>query len=107
MCEAVKNMLANALRHGQAPIQVGVGIEDGDAEIWVKDAGEGAPEEVLSRIGQRFERSAASSGNSAGLGLSIIKSVAGALNGSFRMERTESGFRATLALPVDTSGEQP
>ncbi|MGR3562415.1 MAG: sensor histidine kinase [Heliomarina sp.] len=106
LCEAVKNMLANALRHGQAPIQVGVGVENGDAMIWVEDAGEGPPEEVLSRIGQRFERSAASSGNSAGLGLSIVKSVAGALDGSFRMERGASGFRATLALPLDTSGEQ-
>ena len=34
---------------------------------------------MLARIGERFERSAASKGRSAGLGLSIVRAVAEAL----------------------------
>lgn len=97
--EAVKNMLTNALKHGQAPVRLGVSNEAEVAEIWVEDAGSGPTPEVLSRIGGRFERSAASSGNSAGLGLSIVRAVAEAFDGSLTMAPTETGFRVTLALP--------
>ncbi|KAA2316282.1 sensor histidine kinase [Pseudooceanicola sediminis] len=99
LCEAVKNMLGNALRHGAAPVRIGVTAGAATAEIWVEDAGDGPPEDLLTRIGGRFERAAASRGNSAGLGLSIVRAVAEAFGGTLRMGRGEAGFRVTLALP--------
>ena len=99
LCEAVKNMLGNALRHGKSPVRLGVSATGAMAEIWVEDAGEGPPADLLARIGGRFERSAASRGNSAGLGLSIVRAVAEAFGGQLNMGRGEAGFRVTLALP--------
>ncbi|PRY75508.1 two-component system sensor histidine kinase TctE [Yoonia maritima] len=98
--EAGKNMLTNALQHGKAPIRIGVSTSPTQSELWVEDAGKGPPHDVLSRIGGRFERSAASQGNSAGLGLSIVHAVAQAFNGSVNMGTTETGFRVTLTLPT-------
>ncbi|GAA3868468.1 sensor histidine kinase [Celeribacter arenosi] len=98
--EAVKNMLANALRHGTSPVTIGVSAHEGTGEIWVRDVGKGPAEDVLETIGERFERSAASKGNSAGLGLSIVRAVAEALGGEVRMEKSDDGFRVTLALPI-------
>ncbi|MCA0044901.1 sensor histidine kinase [Celeribacter litoreus] len=98
--EAVKNMLANAMRHGVPPVMIGVSEGEGVGVIWVQDCGDGPPEEVLNTIGQRFERSAASKGDSAGLGLSIVDAVAKAFGGEVLMERVEDGFRVSLRLPT-------
>ncbi|ALI56750.1 sensor histidine kinase [Celeribacter marinus] len=100
--EAVKNMLANALRHGTSPVAIGTSCDHGRGEIWVEDAGSGPSADVLEKIGQRFERSAASTGNSAGLGLSIVRAVAQAFDGSVQMDKTPTGFRVTLSLPHQT-----
>jgi len=105
LSEAAKNMLANALRHGTSPITIGVCVDQGMGEIWVQDAGSGPAEDVIDTIGQRFERSAASKGNSAGLGLSIVRAVAEAFDGKVHMARTDQGFRVSLALPADQNAE--
>lgn len=106
LSEAAKNMLANALRHGTSPITIGVCADQGIGEIWVQDAGSGPADDVIDTIGQRFERSAASKGNSAGLGLSIVRAVAEAFEGKVHMARNDQGFRVSLALPADHSVEE-
>lgn len=100
LTEAAKNMFTNALRHGRAPVRLGAGTEAGRAALWVEDAGEGPPPELLARIGARFERSAAARGQSAGLGLSILRAVAEAFEGELRLERRAAGFRIALILPL-------
>jgi len=100
LIEAAKNLLANALRHGQGAVQIGAGVEDGQAVLWVQDAGPGPDPAVLERIGARFERNAASRGRSAGLGLSIARAVAEAFGGTLALEPRPEGFRAALILPV-------
>ncbi|OCX65934.1 histidine kinase [Thioclava sp. SK-1] len=102
--EAAKNMLSNALRHGQAPVRIGVTARADHAELWVEDAGPGPQGDLLARMGRRFERSAASRGRSAGLGLSIVRSVAEAFGGQMALGRGERGFRVSLILPA-VSGE--
>lgn len=98
--EAAKNMLNNALRHGQSPVRIGVTQVDASAQLWVADAGDGPPIEVQRRIGANFERFAASKGNSAGLGLSIVSAVAEAFQGRFYMDCVDDTFRVTIDLPV-------
>ncbi|CUH82042.1 sensor histidine kinase [Tropicibacter naphthalenivorans] len=98
--EAVKNMLANALRHGASPVSLGVTRVGDRAEIWVQDAGDGPPADMLSQIGERFARSAASRGKSAGLGLSIMRAVAQAFDGTVGMAQTPAGYRVTLSFPA-------
>lgn len=99
LAEAAKNLLANALRHGQGRVWVGAGHEDGRAALWVEDSGPGPGAETLARIGGRFEKNAASTGQSAGLGLSIARQVAVAFGGELVLAPTTRGFRATLFLP--------
>ena len=107
LIEAVKNMLANALRHGTSPVRVGVSQTATSSEIWVEDSGPGPAPEVLDTIGERFERSAASTGNSAGLGLAIVQAVATAFGGTMTMDTTSTGFRVTLSLPSRIQGAAP
>ena len=103
--EAVKNMLMNALKHGTSPIRIGVSQIGETAEIWVSDAGQGPPREVLDRIGDRFERFAASKGDSAGLGLSIVNAVAEAFGGKMVMGVHENAFRVAIQLPCTSGGD--
>jgi len=98
--EAVKNMLTNALKHGISPIRVGVTGKDGFGEIWVSDAGPGPSDDVLNRIGDSFNRFAASKGTSAGLGLSIVNAVAEAFHGTVHIGQIDGAFRVTIALPT-------
>ncbi|KJZ18054.1 histidine kinase [Loktanella sp. S4079] len=105
LTEAGKNMLTNALQHGQAPVRIGVSTNTNQSELWVEDAGEGPEQDVLSRIGGRFERSAASRGTSAGLGLSIVHAVAEAFGGKITMGKQANGFRVALVLPTQEEDE--
>lgn len=98
--EAAKNMLANALKHGVSPIRVGVSREGKMGTIWVEDAGPGPSSDVIARMGESFERFAASKGKSAGLGLSIVNAVAEAFNGTVHIGQVEGAFRVMVALPI-------
>jgi len=97
--EAAKNLLANALRHGVAPVRLGVGRRGAEAALWVEDSGPGPAPEMLARLGRRFERNAASKGQSAGLGLSIVREVAEAHGGRLEAGPISGGFRVALILP--------
>ena len=100
LTEAAKNLLGNAISHGVAPIRIGVTQDADRAMLWVEDAGPGPSDDIMERLGGRFERAAVSQGNSAGLGLSIVRAVAEAFGGQLRFARTASGFRAALELPA-------
>lgn len=104
LSEALKNLLNNALKHGAAPVIVGAGFENSHAVLWVEDAGNGPPQAVVNhlneRLGERFARTAASKGDSAGLGLSIGHAVAVAFGGALRFEPLPGGFRAVMSFPA-------
>ncbi|MCE0504807.1 sensor histidine kinase N-terminal domain-containing protein [Roseivivax sp. GX 12232] len=105
--EAAKNLLANALRHGVPPVVLGAEERDGQAALWVADAGPGPAPELLARLGGRFERTAQSQEQSAGLGLAIVKSVAEAFGGRVEMTQEATGFRVALILPAAPGEEAP
>jgi two-component system sensor histidine kinase TctE len=101
LCEAAKNLLTNAVRYGRAPVRLGVSRDGETASLWVEDQGQGPPEAVRNSLGERFVRSAASDGKSAGLGLSIAKSVAEAFNGRLAFQEVQpKGFRVALVFPL-------
>lgn len=107
LTEAAKNLLGNALRHGQGAVRIGVTGAAGQAVLWVQDEGPGPDAETLARIGTRFERNAASRGRSAGLGLSIARAVAEAFGGRLDLGAVEGGFRAAMVLPAQGTEEAP
>lgn len=103
--EAARNMLANALAHGQAPVTMGVAGQGARAQLWVEDAGPGPAPEVVAKLGTRFNRSSGSGERSAGIGFSIVTAVAEAFGGRVDLGQTERGFRATLDLPAAPTEE--
>lgn len=98
--EAAKNLLGNALKHGQAPVSIGAERRGTCAVLWVRDGGTGPDDTVAERLGSRFNRDASSAEGNVGLGLSIVHSVAAAFGGRLDMTRQENGFEAALVLPT-------
>ncbi|MBT9383599.1 sensor histidine kinase N-terminal domain-containing protein [Pseudooceanicola sp. CBS1P-1] len=106
--EAARNLLSNALRHGQAPVRLGAERRGDKALLWVQDSGPGPDPAVVARWGQRFNRSAGSSEDSAGIGLSIVSAVARAFGGRVETRADADGFRVALVLPaVDPPEKEP
>ncbi|WP_425081205.1 sensor histidine kinase N-terminal domain-containing protein [Ruegeria arenilitoris] len=103
LAEAAKNLLGNALRHGQPPVSIGAAQESGRVVLWVRDHGPGPATPVAEQIGDRFNRTTGSGEDSSGLGLSIVKSTAEAFDGKVEMTRDNIGFRAALSFPATTS----
>lgn len=97
--EAVKNLLNNAAKYGKPPVTLSV-ARTGDhwATIKVHDHGNGFPEDLAARIGERFTSNGISP-DSAGLGLSIVASVAATHNAKVVHETDADGFAIGLEIP--------
>ncbi|WP_143594949.1 sensor histidine kinase [Thioclava sp. DLFJ4-1] len=102
LSEAAKNLLGNALSHGEAPVTIGADMRDGRARLWVRDAGPGPTPELRARLGERFAPGHSDTrrrGASSGLGLAIAQSVAETYGGTLEMESDAAGFTIAITLP--------
>ncbi len=104
--QVISNLLNNALRHTgpNGTIQViASGDESGNSIIQVSDTGEGIPEDELSVIFDRFYRgdpSRESLEGESGLGLSIVKAIVEAHQGTVEVKsKVGEGTTFTIALP--------
>lgn len=97
-----RNLVENALRHGASDRPVAVTLA-GDGTLTVVNEGAVVPPETLGRLTRRFERGSGGADGS-GLGLAIVNAVAERIGTPLRLAspRTgrDSGFEATLTLPV-------
>ncbi len=103
----LRNLLDNAARHTPPSSRVAVasGAAHDHAVIAVDDSGPGIPPEERDRVFERFYRLPANESDGAGVGLSIVQSVARAHGG--RIELTDSdlgGLRAVLFLRQHQAG---
>jgi two-component system, OmpR family, sensor kinase len=102
--QAVGNLLSNARAHTPpgTPVHVTLESRDGGVVIEVADEGPGIPSADLGRVFERFFRadpSRARRNGGAGLGLSIVESIARAHGGRAEVESREGGgavFRIVL-----------
>jgi two-component system sensor histidine kinase CpxA len=100
---ALANLVRNALRHGQQPIEVLAAADAGGVQLSVRDRGPGVPVEALARLGEpfyrpEFARSRDTGGT--GLGLAIVRRCVAACGGQVRFgNRPDGGFEAVLLLP--------
>ena len=98
------NLLDNAIKYTPANGRITVTAEEDAkrARIMIKDTGVGIPEEKLNRIFDRFYRvENVEMGKGFGLGLSIVKSIVAAHNGSIEVEsHLGQGTTFTIYLPL-------
>jgi two-component system OmpR family sensor kinase len=94
-----RNLIENALRHGQAgPVQVRLGT---DATLTVDNDSPVIPPQQLASLTGRFVRGA-SGGDGSGLGLAIVQTIAGRVGSDLHIRSPipgqTAGFRAAILL---------
>jgi signal transduction histidine kinase len=94
----LSNLLINALRYGEPPIVVAAEQRDAHLRISVSDQGGGVPEELRSRLFERFERGPSAKGT--GLGLAIARAYARAHGGDLVYEHDDGPPRFELIVPA-------
>lgn len=98
----VRNLLENARAHGQPPIEVAIATTTAGVTVIVEDRGPGVPEAERERIFAAFYRPAGhrEGDGGVGLGLALVRQIAGLHGGIVRCEaRPGGGSRFVAELP--------
>jgi two-component system, OmpR family, sensor kinase len=102
--QAIGNLVANAVEHTPpgTGLDVGVGCENGEGVVVVRDHGTGLSPEALDHVFDRFWREdGARSGTGTGLGLAIVTAVAEEHGGTVTATNADDGGAVfTLRLPI-------
>jgi signal transduction histidine kinase len=99
----LRNLVENAQRHGQGPIEIRLSRTGNELLLTVRDHGPGIPPDQLPQLGQAFFRPDAArqrSTGGVGLGLYLCRLVAQAHGGELVLENAAPGLRACVQLPV-------
>lgn len=103
LTQALMQLVANAVRHTKDGDRIAVGsrVEAGRVLLWVADSGAGVKAADAERIFERFARGDDQPRtDGAGLGLSIVRSIARAHGGDVRLASQDApGARFELTLP--------
>jgi len=103
----VRNLLENAQRYGQAPIEVAVDPAAGGAALKVKDAGPGVAAEHRERVFEPFFRCQPdTSSTGTGLGLAPVRQIAPLHGGDARCEPTADG-RSHFVVSLVSQNSEP
>ncbi|MDP2331615.1 MAG: ATP-binding protein [Reyranella sp.] len=102
LAQMISNLVENALRHTPAGTTVTLGLRKSGTglEAEVADDGPGIPVEERDKVFDRFyrlDRSRSTAGS--GLGLALVKAIAGLHGLSVRLEDRKPGLRVVLSLP--------
>lgn len=96
--QALRNLLDNAIRHGQGTVRVAVRRAGAEVEISVGDEGPAGSPEAAELLFDRFRKGRQHSAGS-GLGLAIVRSICRRLGGDARAGGGP-GFAVVLRLPT-------
>jgi signal transduction histidine kinase len=100
--QALGNLVDNAVRYGGRDVSLRAGRSNGSVELHVLDGGVGFPPAFIERAFERFSRAdEGRGGGNAGLGLSIVETIARAHGGSAHAaNRPEGGADVWIELPA-------
>ena len=100
LVQVLSNLLDNAIdassRGGDGVVSMGVEVREGGAALWVRDDGQGVPEELRGRVFDPFVTTKPV-GRGTGLGLAISQSLVERLGGKISLE-SEAGEGATFTV---------
>ena len=105
----IDNLLDNAITHNHDGgwIRLGIGADAATARLTVENGGGVLDQAAVDGLAQPFRRLGADrtgSDNGAGLGLSIVATIARAHSGTLRLRaRADGGLTATIELPLATA----
>jgi two-component system phosphate regulon sensor histidine kinase PhoR len=105
------NLVENAIKYSPAGTVIELGIEEGEGRLslWVRDQGIGISQADQARIFERFyrvDKARSSRVKGSGLGLSIVKYMVKAMEGSIAVDSKPgqgSCFRASFPLEEKVS----
>jgi signal transduction histidine kinase len=99
--QALRNLVDNALGHGEGTVTINARAVDGTTELHVLDEGRGFPPDVAAHAFERFSRGddARTRGGS-GLGLAIVEAVAHAHGGTAGISTNGRGADVWISLPA-------
>jgi signal transduction histidine kinase len=105
LMRALSNLIDNALKYAAGGSQIRIaasGVDEGGIELVVADDGPGLSENERTEAARRFVRlDPARGGSGAGLGLSLVETIAHLHGGTMALEpNSPHGLRIRLALPV-------
>lgn len=102
--QAIDNLLDNAGRYGRGTVTLRAVASGAGVELHVEDNGPGFPPGFADRAFERFARADPSrSGPGAGLGLSLVRTIANAHGGdAHATNRAQGGADVWIVIPPDT-----
>lgn len=106
LARLVANVVSNAVRHNvpDGMVVISDSMRDGMAYLVVDNGGPALDEAAVQQLAQPFHRlgpERVANNNGAGLGLSIVRAIAAAHEGSFELHaRPEGGLRVVIGLPM-------
>jgi two-component system OmpR family sensor kinase len=102
----VRNLMQNALRHGAPPVAATVALEGKRVVLSVRDHGPGIPDGEGARVFEAFYRPTGRSEGAGGwgLGLSLVRQIAGHHGGDVRHEKPADGTGARFVVSFPAAG---
>jgi two-component system phosphate regulon sensor histidine kinase PhoR len=106
--QMILNLVDNAIKYSQekTTITLALSRNNGSANVVIRDQGIGIPREEIGRIFDRFyrvDRARSRSLGGSGLGLSIVRFIVDAHNGTIDVKsRLNQGSEFIVSLPVAT-----
>lgn len=99
--EVVQNLIDNALRHGDGPVQVWVSSTGPEVQIRVADRGDGVADSEKSAIFEEGSRGSTTQAPGSGIGLHLARQLVEAQSGSLTVDdRAGGGALFVVTLPA-------